>query len=168
MNLEKRNRLRGCFHRWCAAERHYAPKNAGDEAFTFLCSDGESIGLLKFQDLKGYKNSEVDMDGSIKECVSVVRLFEEFARRLRQLKGGVYLVDKVALGRYLMKFILKFLPRSKFLHVVRDGTDRYCSALKHSSIKQASSLDRYSRYWNYNIKTVEELIPRDRLLCVRY
>ena len=34
-------------------------------------------------------------------------------------------VDKVALRRYLMKFILKFLPRSKFLHVVRDGTDSY-------------------------------------------
>ena len=39
------------------------------------------------------------------KSVSVVRMFEEFPRRLRQLKGGVYLVDKVALRRYLMKFI---------------------------------------------------------------
>ncbi len=68
-------------------------------------------------------------------------------RKLQQLSSDTRMVEKTPQHVLQLKFLTRHFPNARFLHIIRDGRDCYCSSLNHPNIRQETSVRRFARYW---------------------
>ena len=110
------------------------------------------------------KNSET----LLSESKNVVDFFNRCVQRVNGTAYGRRFVEKTPQHIFHLKFILKHFPKSRIIHITRDGRDCYCSAIHHQGIPQASSLGRFARYWRGCINAGLNFDTDPRVLRVQY
>lgn len=133
--------------------------------------DYESTGFFKPRNLYQYSCGEIKngwIQISPEEASSVVDLYDQLAEALLGWYGGEHFVDKVWPHTYRLKFVVAKFPRARWVHMIRDGRDSYCSAREHPNIPQSASLDQFARYWRDANKLVDRYIPTDKRIQLRY
>ena len=105
----------------------------------------------------------------LRQSRDVVSLFETLHLRAfpQGSDAGNWYVEKTPQHVKRLAFLLRHFPEAKFVHLVRDGRDAYCSGRAAGNIPQCSSAASYARYW----KTCLDSRLREnssRILDVRY
>jgi hypothetical protein len=99
-----------------------------------------------------------------------------FDRLVEFLKVENFANDKIFIEKtpqhlFKIKFLLKYFPNSKFIHVVRDGRDCYCSGLLRGDgfIPQAKrGICYFAQYWKKGMKIGIEVSTDPRVYTFKY
>lgn len=133
--------------------------------------DGESTGIFKLRNLYEYSCGETDngwISVSVSNARDVVNFYDQLACRLVKYYGGTHFVDKIWPRRYRLRYVVSKFPRGRWIHIVRDGRDSYCSARKHPNVPQSSSLKRFAAYWARCNTLVQQEVPQKHKVVVKY
>jgi hypothetical protein len=134
-------------------------------------TDYESTGLFKLRNFYGYNLGETE-DGSIRaaceEASDLIAFYDRVADILLEHYEGAYFVDKIWPRKYRLKYVAAKFPQTRWVHIIRDGRDAYCSAQNHPHIPQSKSLQRFARYWQQSNRLVERVVPDEKRIQVRY
>jgi hypothetical protein len=138
----------------------------------FFSIPGES-GIFTHQDVFDPARKHFGLDlGLRRELFRVSRSHVEFFERaVRSLPGalpGKVFVEKTPQHALRTAFLLDRFPRSRVVHVVRDGRDCFCSSQANQHVPQRASVHRFASYWRRCINAVESQSASDRVLRIRY
>lgn len=125
--------------------------------------DYESTGLFRVRDLYSYECGELTKEqvhDLLRKSHSLVELYDSVADALLAYWGGDVFVDKIWPRAFRLKFVVRHFPNARWLHIVRDGRDCYCSARKHPNVPQGENLETFANYWMKCNRLVEKHIPK--------
>lgn len=80
------------------------------------------------------------------ESSDLVDFFTRAARLLESRNEGRTLIEKTPQHVLHIGFLTRYFPNARFVNVVRDGRDAYCSSRKHPNVR-LNSPAIYARYW---------------------
>jgi len=98
----------------------------------------------------------------------IVSFYDNVVQKSRERKGADVFVDKVWPRRYQLRYVSAKFPRARWIHIVRDGRDCYCSALRHPNVPQSESVTEFASFWKGYLQNAENILPDDRRFSVRY
>jgi hypothetical protein len=98
---------------------------------------------------------------------NIVSLYDSVCDRILKEVGGKIFVDKIWPSRIRFSYILRRFPNARWIHILRDPRDGYCSANRHRDIPQSSDPKKWLGYWKRSVKLCES-IPAGRRFTVRY
>ena len=87
----------------------------------------------------------------IKKSTCIVSFFENMHEEFINDKNK-YILEKTPQHIKKIKFILRLFPKSKVIHIYRDGRDCYISGKNAKNIPQSLNLKTYAKYWKKCIK----------------
>lgn len=137
----------------------------------FASCDYESTGVFKLRNIYEYKNGEIEngwISISGDSCNNIVQFYDRLAANLLQYYKGEYFVDKIWPTKYRLKFVENKFPNARWIHIVRDGRDSYCSALNHPNVPQSETVIEYSKYWKLCNELIEQEVSYKKKFMVRY
>ncbi len=138
----------------------------------YLIGPGYETAFFTYRDIfsfrfKGIKRQK--MDDLRQNCHDIVEFFDVFTHEiLSQHPEAKYYVEKTPQHVLQLAFLTKYFPNSKFIHMVRDGRDGYCSAKYHKNVVQGSDVKRYAKYWRKCLNSRIKLGDQDNILDVKY
>jgi len=115
-------------------------------------TDSES-GLFSYRDIFARKYFSLSWDEThrmFRQSSDVVNFMDnctDFIRRAHGLPQTTRMVEKTPQHVIRLNFLVRHFPNARFVHMVRDCRDCYCSAVNHPNIQQARSLSTFTRYW---------------------
>lgn len=133
--------------------------------------DYESTGLFKIRNLYAYSCGEIEngwIHVSCEEATDVVDFYDQLAKALLECYDGQYFVDKIWPRRYRLWYVVRKFPKARWIHMIRDGRDSYCSAREHPNIPQSENLERFAKYWQCANRWIEEYVPVEDRVRIRY
>lgn len=133
--------------------------------------DYESTGLFKIRDLFQYSCGEIEngwIDVSCEDATDLIDFYDQLSSALLQHYGGEYFVDKIWPHWVRLKYVTAKFPEAKWVHMVRNGLDSYCSARRHPNIPQSSDLEEFAQYWQDANRLIEREVPKGRTFRLRY
>lgn len=133
--------------------------------------DYESTGIFKPRNLYQYSCGETEngwIQISAEEASNLVDFYDQLADALLEYYGGEYFVDKIWPHKYRLKYVFAKFPRARWIHMIRDGRDAYCSACEHPNVPQSELLSRFARYWDRSNRLIERIVPAEKRVRVRY
>jgi hypothetical protein len=100
------------------------------------------------------------------ESVDVVDYFQRSVRHLVGSNSHRTFVEKTPQHVLRIRFILRYFPTARVVHMVRDGRDCFCSARSVGLIPQGRSAGQFAQYWKQCVAAglAEESNPRVRRL----
>lgn len=121
------------------------------EAHSDFFSIQSESAIFSFQNIfdkkrKHFNLSDRDLKDLIKISSSQVEFFKNAVVHLKNNNNKTF-VEKTPQHINRMKSLMRYFPNSKFVVIVRDGRDCYCSAKKHPYIPQSSSVSRFAKYY---------------------
>lgn len=134
-------------------------------------SDYESTGIFGFRDIFQYRMGELpreQIQDLLRQSEDIIEFYDRTIAALLERVGKQVFVDKLQVRLYRIKYAQRYFRNALFLHIVRDGRDCYCSALKHPNVRQSDSLAHFAKYWTRSVALPEKVIPKDRLFTLRY
>ncbi|MEL4895240.1 sulfotransferase family protein [Crocosphaera sp. Alani8] len=138
----------------------------------YLIGPGYETAFFTYRDIFSFRFKGIKpkrMDALRQKCHDIVEFFDVFTHEiLNQYPEAKYYVEKTPQHILRLGFLTKYFPNSKFIHMVRDGRDGYCSAKYHKNVVQRSSVERYAKYWRKCLNSRIELGNRDNILDVQY
>lgn len=137
----------------------------------FAGGDYESTGLFKLRNFYQYTCGEIEngwIQVSCEGASDLVDFYDQLADALLAYYEGEYFVDKIWPRKYRLKYVVAKFPQARWVHMVRDGRDSYCSAREHPNVPQGESLRRFARYWRTSNRLVERFVPEEQRIRVRY
>ncbi len=120
-----------------------------------LFSIEKETGIFSYQNIftrKHFGLSQEETKSLLKESKDVVDFFSKSVEVLEIKNLGKRFVEKTPQHVMYLPFILKHFPKSKIVHVIRDGRDCFCSSLKHPNIPQKRSVKVFANYWKKCIR----------------
>jgi len=102
------------------------------------------------------------------EAKNNVDYFDKCVRYLMnkpENKGQIF-VEKTPQHIQRLDTLVKAFPNAKFVHIVRDGRDAFCSAQKHPNVYQGRTLKLFAHYYSKALKRVEKY--RDSVITIKY
>ena len=118
-------------------------------AHSALFSAQKETGLLSPRNIFSRDHfglSTEDNQSLFSQSRDVVDFFTNAAKLMESRNGGQTLIEKTPQHILRIEFLVRHFPRSRFIHVVRDGRDAYCSSRKHPNVRMNSSA-AYAKYW---------------------
>lgn len=137
----------------------------------FAGGDYESTGLFKPRNFYRYTCGEIKngwIQVSCEEASDLIDFYDRLAEALLEYYGGEHFVDKIWPQTYRLLYVSAKFPRARWIHMVRDGRDSYCSAIEHPNIPQSESLEGFARYWQRANFRIERHVPDGRRVQIRY
>lgn len=134
-------------------------------------SDYESTGIFGIRDIYSYamgEVSEADMSKILSHSNNIIRFYESIVKILLKRTGKEIFVDKLQMRSYRLWYVVNHFPNARFIHIIRDGRDCYCSALKHPNVNQSDDIQSFARYWRKCVAMPARHIPPKRLYELRY
>ncbi|MGK7940104.1 MAG: sulfotransferase [Crocosphaera sp.] len=138
----------------------------------YLVGPGYETAFFTYRDIFSFKFAEIKgkkMEELRQSCHDIVDFFDVFTQHiLSKYPEGKYYVEKTPQHVLQLGFLTKYFPNSKFIHMVRDGRDAYCSAKYHKNVVQGSDVKRYAKYWKKCINSRLKFGEKDNILDVKY
>jgi hypothetical protein len=138
----------------------------------FFSIEGET-GLFSYQNIFASKRKHFGLYGQeifhlFKDSKDIVDFFDKGIRTLSEKNGNRKFIEKTPQHITRLPFLLKHFPNAKFLHVVRDGRDCFCSAKGHPHIPQNKSVKRFAKYWKKCVVCPIKVKSVGKMLTLRY
>ncbi len=133
--------------------------------------DYESTGLFDFRDIFQYRIGHLKPDrveALRQQAPDLVAFYDRITEAILEKKGKDIFVDKMKHSAWRLRYVNRYFPNARFVHVVRDGRDSFCSALKHPNVNQSEDIETYARYWMKHVTGVDGHVDPDRLFEVKY
>jgi hypothetical protein len=115
-----------------------------------------------------FRLSAEDTQSLFDRSSDIVDFFANGVMLLKERRGEGTFVEKTPQHVRHLAFLLKHFPRAKFVHVIRDGRDCFCSAQGHPNIPQRSSVSTFAKYWKSCIKSARRESTSDRIFTLKY
>mgnify|MGYP003956663827 CR=1 FL=1 len=115
-----------------------------------------------------FRLSVEDTQDLFAQSNDIVDFFANGVTLLKERRGGGTFVEKTPQHVRHLAFLLKHFPRAKFVHIIRDGRDCFCSAQGHPNIPQRSSVSTFAKYWKSCIKSAHRESSSDRIFTLKY
>lgn len=133
--------------------------------------DYESTDLFKLRNLYQYTCGEIEngwIQVSCKDASDLVDFYDRLANALLAYYDGEHFVDKIWPRKYRLKYVVAKFLQARWVHMIRDGRDSYCSACEHPNVPQSKSLKQFVQYWQTSNRLIERIVPEERRIEVRY
>lgn len=106
----------------------------------------------------------------LRDSGNILSFYDEVARAVCEKEGAEGYVDKMPwpYGRYRLWYVASKFKRGRWIHIIRDGRDCYCSAQKHPNVPQSQDPPTFAKYWQRCVSDHERLIPDDQKYTIRY
>lgn len=136
------------------------------------CMDIEGSGIFQYRGPHGrqfHKTFHFIDEEEVYRFKGLVSFYDRVVHYLLKNSEASLFVDKVyRLDRFVILWIIRHLPNVKFVLLVRDGRDCYCSARRHKNVPQGKSVQSYARYWVNICKKIDRLQALDNVKVVYY
>jgi len=133
--------------------------------------DYESTGVFKLRNLYQYSCGEIEngwIQVSCNDATDLVDFYDQLADALLEYYDGCIFVDKIWPNRFRLTYVRTKFPHARWIHMVRDGRDSYCSAREHPNIPQSETLKQFARYWQRGNRIIEAHVPLEKRIRLRY
>lgn len=138
----------------------------------YLVGPGYETAFFTYRDIFSFRFTGIKqkkMNELRKNCHDIVEFFDVFTHQvLMDHSEAKYYVEKTPQHVLQLGFLTKYFPNSKFIHMVRDGRDGYCSAKHHKNVVQGSDVKRYAKYWRKCLNSRIKLGDKENILDVKY
>lgn len=123
------------------------------ESHQSLFSIQSQTAIFSYQNFWCKNRIMFDLDKGIRDSLLTkskdnVDFFENCVNYLEKDNSDKIFIEKTPQHISRLDFLLKHFPNAKFIHIVRNGRDCYCSATKHPFIPQSKSLKSFAKYYN--------------------
>lgn len=130
-------------------------------------------GLFSYQNLfsedrRHFGLPAETLDVLYKDCRDVVDFFSQCVERVNAESEGTYFVEKTPQHVFYLSFLRKHFPKAKFINIVRDGRDCFCSSRTNPHIPQNRSVAEFASYWRNCVRKVIPLEDSDFIYTFRY
>ena len=98
----------------------------------------------------------------------IVDFFDHFAQENLKRTSGEHFIEKTPPHVLRLNFLRKHFPKARFINVMRDGRDCFCSASHHPNVIQGRSVERYARYWKRCIQARQKHGQQSNIFDIRY
>ncbi|MDP7030410.1 MAG: sulfotransferase [Phycisphaerales bacterium] len=115
-----------------------------------------------------FKLSKEDTSSLFVQSKDIVDFFSRGVGLLESRHGEGTFVEKTPQHVKHLRFLVKHFPEARFIHIVRDGRDCFCSAQSHPNIPQRSSVATFARYWRSCICCASDVEDVPNVFTVRY
>lgn len=104
------------------------------------------------------------------ESQDIVDLCDRVAAHVTRGGAGRRCVDKTPQHVLRLRFLLRHFPEARFIHMIRDGRDGYCSARKHEFMRRGHgrSAREFALYWRRCIRARRREGGEPRIHYVRF
>lgn len=138
----------------------------------YFSIDGET-GMFSWQNIfdgsrKHFGLTHEKLQPIIKQSKDVVDFFDQCVSSLPGSKEGLIFIEKPPQHVLHMTFLRKHFPSAKFIHIVRDGRDCYCSSKSHRHIPQNKSANAFAAYWKKCVGVPLSFSNNSSIYTVRY
>lgn len=133
--------------------------------------DGESTGLFKIRDIYEYSNGEMEngwFSLDYNGVKNIIQIYDQLASKMLEHYNGKYFVDKIWPSYIRLKYVSIKFPNARWVHMIRDGRDSYCSALRHPNVPQSNDLKQFALYWQKCNRSIERIVPTEKRVLIRY
>ena len=115
-----------------------------------------------------FKLSREDTSELFTQSRDIVDFFSRGVGLLESRHGEGTFVEKTPQHVKHLRFLVKHFPEARFIHIVRDGRDCFCSAQSHPNIPQRSSVTTFAKYWRTCIRCASDVEDESNVFTVRY
>ena len=139
-----------------------------------LFSIDAETGLFSLQNIftrKHFGLSWNECQNLFQKSCDVVNFLENGVSEIRKKNGfasNMRMVEKTPQHVMHLGFLMRHFPRARFIHIVRDGRDCFCSSRNHPNIPQNSSVRRFAKYWAACVTEGLKFDTRNNLIRVKY
>ncbi len=136
----------------------------------FVSIDGETgiFSARNIFDRPHFHLSDEDTRALLASSKDIVDLFARGVALLESRSGGATFVEKTPQHVKHLPFLVKHFPQAKFVHIIRDGRDCYCSAQHHPNIPQRNSVRTFASYWRRCIRSSDQIAGHPSLATLYY
>lgn len=143
------------------------------EANSKLFSIQGETGLFSLQNFFDPNRKHFDLNKEIKNnflkvSKDSVDFFDNCVGLLMREELNKKFVEKTPQHILYLKFLVKHFPKSKFIHIVRDGRDCYCSARKHPWIPQSKNITTFSKYYSKCLDQIILMESNKNVYTIKY
>ncbi len=82
------------------------------------------------------------------QASSLTEYYRSYYNHMLKDHQGSTFVDSFIPSKLLNKFVYSRFTDARFVYIVRDPRDAYCSAQKHERVRQGDSASEYANYWS--------------------
>ncbi len=139
-------------------------------AHSRLSGPGYETGIFMYKNIFQFQFdgfSTAELDQIRRDSQDIVQFFDTFAERSLQKNPGDVFIEKTPPHVLQLNFLKKHFPNARFINIVRDGRDCFCSARRHPNVVQGSHVERYAKYWR---RCIQSRLKHDQpnIFDVRY
>ena len=102
------------------------------------------------------------------ECRDTVDFFDKAIGLMSENRDEGIFIEKTPQHAKKLIFLMNHFPNSRFIHIVRDGRDCFCSAKSHPNIPQNHSAKIFAKYWKKCLKQSIKMFNSNKLYTLRY
>jgi hypothetical protein len=114
----------------------------------------------------GYSRSE--LNEFIKNSSDIIEFFETCIYNLDNFDQHKRFIEKTPNHILHLNFLMKYFENGKFIHIVRDGRDCYCSSKNNKWVPQQKSPKIFAKYWRKCVKNISTNMSNERLKTIKY
>lgn len=100
--------------------------------------------------------------------VDIVDFFDKAVKKISIENDGKIFIEKTPQHVIHLDKLVRYFPNAKFVNIVRDGRDCFCSAKHHENIPQRSSVRIFASYWKECVTPPLMLKHNKRLYTFKY
>jgi hypothetical protein len=101
---------------------------------------------------------------------NIVSFYDRIAAAVCKKANASVFVDKMPWPprRHRLWYVTAKFEGARWIHIVRDGRDCYCSAQRHPHVPQSEDVASFAAYWQTCVESHESMIPETQKHTVRY
>jgi len=107
----------------------------------------------------------------IEEAKSIIEVYDRCTSRMKNNCDAEITVDKAPWPptyRFRLPYVVSKFPKSKWVHIVRDGRDCFCSAKNHPYLSGITkTCKKFAKRWS-KIVSKNEKIPKRKRITIKY
>ena len=138
-----------------------------------LCSIDAETGMFSMQNIfdmnrRHFRLPTHEINQLLKESKDIVDFFNKGVKRVVENNNAEIFVEKTPQHILHLNFLLKHFPNAKFVHIVRDGRDAFCSAKKTKGFIPQNTINSYAKYWKQCVSIPMQLSTNKSLYTISY
>ncbi len=136
-----------------------------------LFSIGSEVNLFSYINIFSRKHfglKDNENSNLFNSSIDIIDFFDNAVKILSKREKFNTFIDKSPPNILRLSFLLKHFPNSKFVNLIRDGRDCYCSSRKNRLIPHLQDVKVFARYWKKCINKRFEVNDSSRIYDIKY